>query len=71
MNDPNESLRRYFVMSEQASTETPNRIEVLVETLREVLPGFKEEHSRQARLQGERRAERPSATLFSAPAQKL
>lgn len=55
MEDPKESLRRYFTMSEQASSEALNRIEVLVEALRELLPGFKEEYSRQTKLQGERR----------------
>jgi len=50
MNEPKDSLRRYFTMTEQASTEALNRIEALVETLREILPGFKEEYSRQSKL---------------------
>ncbi|MGC2477898.1 MAG: hypothetical protein WA485_26405 [Candidatus Sulfotelmatobacter sp.] len=62
MDDPKESLRRYFTMSEQASTVALDRIEALVETLREVLPGFKEEYLRQSKLQGERRAEQAKHT---------
>jgi len=55
MADPRESLRRYFTMSEQASNVALDRIEVLVD--RKIVPGFKEEYSKQSRLQGERRAE--------------
>jgi hypothetical protein len=57
MDDPKESLRRYFTMSEQASSVALDRIEAIVETLREIVPGFKEEYSRRSKLQGERRAE--------------
>jgi hypothetical protein len=67
MNDPKESLRRYFLMSEQASTVAIDRIEVLVETLREVVPGFKDEYLKQSKLQGERRAEQAKSTGDPSP----
>jgi hypothetical protein len=67
MEDPKELLRRYFITSDQATSEALDRIEVLTETLRKIVPGFNEEHSRQARLQAERRVEQAKSIDAPSP----
>jgi hypothetical protein len=57
MENPEQAVRMYFLMSEQASAEALNRLEILVETLRVLLPGFSAEHLKQSGLLAERRAE--------------
>jgi len=57
VEDQIETLRLYLVMTDQGIHTSLNRIEVLTETLREIVPGFAEEHAKQVQKQAERRAE--------------
>jgi hypothetical protein len=52
-----QELRMFFNLLESASTSALDRLEVLTETLRELLPGFADTYQKQSKAQAKRREE--------------
>ena len=57
IDDPKETIKRYLLIYEQVMKASSDRIEVLTETLQELLPGFTEECLKQSEAQAKRRSE--------------